>query len=200
LVPETPGSSPVEYVPERIRLDQLLHVGDRIRLGIESPREGYLYVVDRERYRDGARGAPYLLFPIEMMNNGDNRVSPGRLIELPGRADPTPALRVDRRDERHIGEELLLIFSSTRLPGIQAGPRVQRLPEDLVTAWEREFAPVSVRLELVDSGGEWTAAEQSAGSAKRLLTPEDPMPQSIFVTTGNRDRPVMVRVPLEVQP
>jgi hypothetical protein len=200
LVPDTAGSSPRDYVPERIRLDQPLHVGDRIRLGIESPREGYLYIVDRERYRDGSRGTPYLLFPIESMSLGDNHVSPGRLVELPSQADPIPALKVDRRDQRHVGEELLLIFSATRLPAIEPGPREQALPEDLVAAWEREFTPVNLRLELVGSGGVWTAAERSAGGAQRLLTPEDPMPQSIFVTTGGRERPLMVRVALVVQP
>jgi hypothetical protein len=46
----------------------------------------------------------------------------------------------------------------------------------------------------------WTGAENIAGSAQRLLTPEDPMPQSIFVTTGDRSRPLLVRIPLDVEP
>jgi len=61
LLQDAPSGKMVEYVPHRIRLDQPLHDGDRVRVAIEFPQEGFLYVVDRERYRDGALGDPYLI-------------------------------------------------------------------------------------------------------------------------------------------
>jgi hypothetical protein len=199
LVPEAPSSAPTEYVPERISLDESLRVGDRIRLAIESPREGYLYVIDRERYRDAIRGRSYLLFPLTTINHGENRVSAGRLIEIPGQHDPTPAIRVERRDPRHIGEELTLIVSPQPLAGVQVGAAAQVVPEELVSRWEREFTDAPVRLDLVmNREASWTEVEKSAGDGQRQLTPEDPMPQSIFVTNGDHSRGLIVHIPLEV--
>lgn len=48
----------VEYQAERISGEPVLDYGERVRLGIESPRDGYLYVFDRELYHDGSLSAP----------------------------------------------------------------------------------------------------------------------------------------------
>ena len=48
-----------------------------MRVAIELPQEGFLYVVDRERYRDGTSGDPYLIFPVQNLNHGDNKGEPG---------------------------------------------------------------------------------------------------------------------------
>ena len=52
----------LKVTPERVETDTLLREGDRVRLTIEAPRKGYLYVIDRERYADGTSSAPYLIF------------------------------------------------------------------------------------------------------------------------------------------
>jgi hypothetical protein len=199
LMQETPSSKPVEYVPYRIRLDQPLHVGDCVRVAIEFPREGFLYVVDRERYGDGKVGDPYLIFPVENLNHGDNHVSPGRLIEIPGQADPVSALKVVRRDERHIGEELLVLFSPERLTSVPVAKPNTALPAELVENWERELPAATLRLDLAADGDLWTTAEKSAGADQRLLTQADPMPQSIFAAAAAPNGPFLVHVPLEVR-
>ena len=40
-----------------------LRDGDRMRLSIEAPWDGYLYVLNREQYADGSTSDPYLIFP-----------------------------------------------------------------------------------------------------------------------------------------
>jgi hypothetical protein len=199
LVPEGPSNSSVEYVAERIRLDDPLYEGERIRLAIESPREGFLYVVDRERYVDGTHSEPYLLFPLPQFNGGGNRVTAGKLIEIPARSDSTKALRVVRQGDRHVGEEMLIVYSQAPLAGVEADSHSHKLPQALVAGWERDFAPAPVRLDLESSGGLWTSSEKAAGETQRLLTPEDPMPQYIFAGSGDRSRPFLVHVPLEVK-
>jgi hypothetical protein len=199
LIPESPAAGPQPYVPERIAIGEPLRAGDRIRLGIEAPREGYLYVIDRECYRDGSRGAPYLLFPLSSLNHGDNRVRPGKLIELPAQSDPVPALRVEKRDERLTGEELLLMLSPTRLPGVDIEAPERKLREEEVGAWEHQFTPATIRLDMVGPAAGWTVEEQSAGASGRLLTPEDPMPQAIYAVPVAADQPMVVRVWLEVR-
>lgn len=48
LVQEDAGTA--EFIPERVGSATALREGDRVRLSIESPDSGYLYVIDRERY------------------------------------------------------------------------------------------------------------------------------------------------------
>ena len=199
LMQESPAGKQLEYVPHRIRLDQPLHVGDRVRVAIEFPQEGFLYVVDRERYRDGSAGQPYLIFPVQNLNHGNNYVQPGRLIEIPSQADPVTALNVVRRDERHIGEELLILFSPERLSSVPVSRPDSPLPAELVGNWERDWSVMTQRLDLAGDGGVWTLAEKAAGAEQRLLTQADPMPQSIFVAAAPPNRPFLLRLPLEVR-
>ena len=74
---------PTEWTPQRIEADTPLKVGERVRLSIESPRAGYLYVIDREQYADGSYGDAYLIFPTLRTRGGDNEVRPGKLIDIP---------------------------------------------------------------------------------------------------------------------
>jgi hypothetical protein len=197
LVPDDSGVT-VEYVPERIPIDTPLRVGDRVRLSIESPREGYLYVIDRERFNDGALGDPYLLFPAMRLNGGDNRVGPGRLVEIPGQRDKVPAMRVERKDSRHIGEELLILSTSRPVDNLYPGERNRRIPNEVVERLEADMPSDSVRLDLMGDMGAWTAPEKLAGTGEQLLTQEDVMPQSIYASP--RDAAArLVRIFLEVQ-
>jgi serine/threonine protein kinase len=61
LVHET-GAAAEQWTPERVELGTPLALGDRVRISIESPRAGYLYVIDRERYADGSIGVPHVIF------------------------------------------------------------------------------------------------------------------------------------------
>src|ERR1044071_4769400 len=76
-----------QWTPQRIEIDTPLQIGERVRLSIESPREGYLYVIDREQYSDGTLGDAYLIFPTLRTRGGDNRVRAGRLIDIPAQED-----------------------------------------------------------------------------------------------------------------
>ncbi len=76
-----------EWTPQRIEADTPLKVGERVRISIESPRAGYLYVVDREQFADGSLGDPYLIFPTLRTRGGDNQVRPGKLIDIPAQED-----------------------------------------------------------------------------------------------------------------
>lgn len=186
------------YVPERLPAGAPLRVGDRIRLGIEVAHAGYLYVVDRERYVDGTYGAPHLIFPARNLRGGDNRIEPGRLIEIPGQTDRVPALRIERSDPRYVGEELLLIVTSQPIPDLTIEARETPLSAARVTEWERLWGSETVRLDWAGAAPVWTAAEQAAGLRQRLLTQEDPMPASLFKVELKGDG-ALVRIPLAVE-
>src|ERR1044072_8730241 len=81
------GLKQTPYTPERIEASTPLSVGDRVRITVESPRQGFLYIIDREQFQDGSFGEPLLIFPTLHTRGGDTRVLPGRLIDIPAQED-----------------------------------------------------------------------------------------------------------------
>jgi hypothetical protein len=198
LVQDNAGSG--EWTPERVSATSSLRSGDRVRLSIESPQPGYLYVIDRERYTSGERGAPYLIFPTTRTRGGDNQVSAGKLVELPGQDDRPNffSLRPSRPDQRE--EELTILLAPKPIDDLQIGPNALALPADKVAKWEQQWG--GARTEIFElrggAGKPWSGVEQQAGAnATRVLTQDDPPPQSIYrVLAAKPDSPILVKVQL----
>jgi hypothetical protein len=195
LIQEDAATAAVEWTPERVEADTAFTEGERIRLGIESPRDGYLYVVDREQYADGTTSDPYLIFPTLRMRSGDNGVSAGKLIELPDRsAFRLRGMRVDYR-----GELLTVIVTPRPLTDVSAGPSAQRLDRALVERWEKQWGGRVQRFELEGGAGRpYSSVERRAGVEGRLLTQDDELPQSIYHVTGSSGDPLVVSIPLRI--
>jgi hypothetical protein len=193
------GLKQAEWVAERIEADTPLNIGDHVRLSIESPTRGYLYIVDREQYRDGSFGDAMLIFPTLRSRGGDNRVEPGRLIDIPAQEDQysyfTAELTGDRRDQ--IAEVLTIIVTSEPLD-FTLTERPIRIRSSDVVRWERLWSGETEHLELVGGSGQtWTSEEKEAGSAKgRQLTQSGPPPQTVFRVSSTNKTAVLVTVPL----
>lgn len=181
------AQSATEWTPQRVGVGTAFTAGDRVRISIESPHEGYLYVVDRERYANNTSGEPYLIFPTSRTRGGDNRVVAGRLIEIPAQTDGPPYFTLQASRPEQVAEAITVILTHDPLPGITAGATPLRLKEETVADWERRGGAVAERLELVGGvGRKWSTVEQRAGAdTTRLLSQQDPPPQTVFrvVTT-----------------
>ena len=117
------GNESGEWTPERVEADTVFTSGDRVRLSIESPRNGYLYVINREQYSDGTMSDPYLIFPTQRNRGGDNSVKAGKVIELPGRS----AFRLEPQNANYVGEVLTLLITPQPLTEITPGPGMIKL-------------------------------------------------------------------------
>jgi hypothetical protein len=192
---ESQRTETVEWTPERVEADTRFSAGDRVRLSIESPRAGYLYVIDREIYADGTASDPYLIFPTQRMRDGDNAVSAGRVIELPGRsAFKLTPLRSDYR-----GERLTILVTAEPLPQVAVPADVERLDPSLVAQWETQWAAAAERLELVGGAGRaYTGTERDAASQGRLLTQADELPQTLFRVLSSPGSPVVLSLTLGI--
>jgi hypothetical protein len=193
------SSNTVEWVPERVGINTSLREGDRVRLTIESPDAGYLYVIDRERYSSGERGMPYLIFPTSRTRSGDNRVTGGKLVDIPAQDDRPNffTLRHSRPDQSE--EELTVILTPEPLKGLDIGPKALALTSEQVAAWEKQWGAGSVqRFELSGGAGKtWTKAEQEAAADRtRLLTQEDPAPQTVYRIAVKPSEPLLVKIRL----
>jgi hypothetical protein len=194
-------SDPTHWTPERIESDAPLKVGDRVRISIEAPRAGYLYVIDREQYADGSLGDAYLIFPTKRTRGGDNRVRPGKLIDIPAQEDnphhftlvPSPA----RSDQ--VGEVLSIILSPQPLDALVITDKpLQIEPEDVVK-WEKLWGAAFEKFEMEGGAGlAWTRQEREASSQSggRYLTQDEPSPQTIYRLAGNANRALLVNVKL----
>jgi Domain of unknown function (DUF4384) len=188
-----------EWVPERIASSSSLNAGDRVRLSVESPEAGYLYVIDRERYASGERGDPYLIFPTSRTHNGDNRVTGGRLVDIPAQDDRPSFFTLRRSRADQTEEELTMLLTQEPIEGLEIGPKAILLKNEQVAGWEKQFGASKVeRFELSGGTGKtWTRAEQqSAADATRLLTQDDPPPQTIYRVASNPGERLMVKVRL----
>ncbi len=72
------------WMADRVEADTTFREGDHVRISVESPRAGYLYVVDRDLFSDGTTGSAMLIYP---WSHADNQMRPGRLVDIPAQED-----------------------------------------------------------------------------------------------------------------
>jgi len=194
------GLKQAQYTPERIEASTPLSVGDRVRITVESPRPGFLYIIDREQYVDGSFGDPMLIFPTLKTRGGDNRVMPGKLIDIPAQEDQysyfTAQPAGSRRDQ--VAEVLTVILAPSPLP-VTIGDQPLKILPSQVSEWEKLWGGLTETLELIGGAGRpWTNEEKAASAANgRQLTQGGPPPQTVYrVAARKTGGPLMVTVPL----
>lgn len=196
------------WTPERMDAAAPLRDGDRVRMSIESPWDGYLYVIDRERYSDGSTSDPYLIFPTANSRGGDNAVTAGRVIEIPAQTDRIPYFRLDSqragRQSTQTAELISVVVAPARLPELEGGTKASsgpvKLPAQKVAQWEDQWGVETEVLVLVDGIGKpWTRVEREAGMGARLLVQQEPFPQNIFRVLPRPGAPVMVNLSLLIE-
>jgi hypothetical protein len=196
LLLEEAGTATDEWTPERVESQAAFASGDRVRLSIESPRDGYLYVFDREQYADGSTSDPYLIFPTQRVRGGDNSVGAGKVVELPDkRAFVLKPMRSDYR-----GELLTVIVASAPLPEVAVGPTLQKFDAAVVERWERDWGAAAERFEMAGGAGKTYTKEEKEAAAGHVLTQADELPQTLFRVTARHGSPLLVAVPLKIAP
>lgn len=170
-----------EWVPERISANTRLGAGDRIRVSVEAARAGYLYVIDREQYADGSLGEPYLIFPTTRTLNGDNKVSVGKLAEIPAQEDSPPFFTIRKSRPDQVAEVLSVLVTPAPLEGVEITDKAQKLTGAQVANWEKLWSTSVGRLDMESVGQTWTKEEKDAGALNiRALTATAPAPQMLF--------------------
>ncbi len=193
------GEETTELIPERVSSTSRLNAGDRVRLMLESPEHGYLYLIDRERYASGERGTPYLIFPTMRTRAGDNKVAGGKLIDIPAQGDRPNFFTLRRSRPDQVAEELTVLLTPEPLEGVTIGENALALSNAQVAAWEKQWGSVKPEVfELTGGAGKaWTRAEQDAAAdGTRRLTQDDPPPQTVYRVAVKPGAPLAVEVRL----
>jgi hypothetical protein len=187
-----------ELVAERVPSETKFRKGEKVRLSVETPQTGYLYVIDREQYADGSYSAAYLIFPTSTIRGGDNAVEPGRLIEIPDQDDDVPYFILKSRRADYVGEIITFLITSRPLPNLRITSDKQELSNELVSQWEQKWKAPAKRIELSRAvGAAYTLVEKAAGAGgANLLDQDDPPPQSIYSVTMKTADGLMITLPL----
>lgn len=197
------GSSglPTASVPVRVGAEHVFGLGDSVRLTVESPQSGYLYVFDRERYEDGSLGEAMLIFPTARTRGGDNRVSAGYLIDIPAWTDNVPYFLLKSGRADYAGELLTFLVSPRPLQDFSIGDAPLAVPRrtlnDLEEKWE-----VAADLYEMEGGVGAVPSEaelQAAQSRTRQLVQTEATPQTIYRMRVRRDSPFLLSIPLRAR-
>ncbi len=196
---KTDKAKVASWTPIRIPAETPLPAGQRVRLSIEAARSGYLYVINREQYADGTVGAPYLTFPTTSLRGGDNQVTVGQPIDLPGLEDDPWYFTLEPSRPDQIGEIISIIVAPKPIPDLKIGESEVQLPNELVENWEKMWGAKVGRLELVGGAGKpWTKEEKAASAAKgQPLKRNDPLPQTVYYRSNAKpDEPLLISLRL----
>jgi len=184
------------WVAERVESEAILRAGEYIRLTVESPSNGYLYVIDRDVLADGANGVAKLIFP---WSGADNRLAPGRLIDIPRQEDDPSYFTASLTSENQVGELLTFIVTTNPLVVPVADEALPVASKD-VTEWERLWGGPTERYEMEGGAGAvWTLEEQRAAAQRRRtqLTRDDPAPQTVYRVYTSNGKGVLVNLQLK---
>jgi hypothetical protein len=189
-----------DFVPERVEANTALSEGDHVRLSVEVPGNGYLYVIDREQYNDGTTGAPYLIYPNQLTRSGDNAVAPGRQIEIPDRRDEPNCFTIRASRKGQSAELLSLVVTPQPLPGLTIGDE-PLLVDKLYAEWEKKWAVHAERFEQDGGAGRpWTEKEkQAGGAAGTTLTQDDELPQTLYRVNAKMGTPMVLQIALRIK-
>ncbi|HSB08070.1 MAG TPA: DUF4384 domain-containing protein [Blastocatellia bacterium] len=189
-----------EWIAERIEAGSPLNEGDRVRISIESPSSGYLYVIDREQHSDGSLGDAYVIFPTDRTRGGNNTVAGGRVIEFPAQDDNPPYFTLTRSSADHVGEMLVVIVSPQPLADVRIGSEPTKIASELVARWEKDWGAKADQFELEGGAGRaYTSEEKAAGAdGSRMLRQGDPLPQTVFRLDAKPGSPLLVKIILRI--
>lgn len=202
LVLEPDPNQPTrELEPERINADTPLAEGDKVRISIEAPTFGYLYVIDREIYADSGLGDPYLIYPNRQTRPGDNITAPGRMLEIPEQEARPNCFTIRAQRPGLAGELLSVVISPSAFQDLQIGGDPLKLEKARVVEWERQWGEGVQQLDLIGGLGEgWTEREKQAGANhKTRLTTSDAPPQNLYRINAKPGSPFLVNIPLKLR-
>jgi hypothetical protein len=185
-----------QWTAVRVEGDVTFREGDYVRLSVESPRTGYLYVLDRDLFSDGTTGDPMLIFP---WIGADNKLFPGGLIDIPEQEDDPSYFTARLSGPNQAGELLTFIVTNTPLDLPVTDKPLRISPKDL-SDWEKSWGGVAERYEMEGGAGElWTQEEQQSASKdrRRQLTRDDPAPQTIYRVFTSNNKGMLVNFVLK---
>ena len=188
----------LDWTPFKTSLSTPITEGDYLRLGVQSSRPGFLYIVDRDIYRDGEKGPATLIFPTLRLRGGSNAVG-GRIpVEIPHPLDRPPALRAVRTRADQTAIEIFAIVTQQPISDLTAATDAQAVSSKRIEQWEREWGrDVDFVEDRSVIGKEYTAAQREAAVS---FVEDSASPFMIFFRRTDRNDPMLAKATIQLVP
>ena len=152
--------------------------------------------------QEPAQALVYLKDALALWRTLGDRRGEGDTLRIQGQAltglDRPSFFTMHKSRADQVEEEITVLLTPKPLEGFEIGPAALALPSEQVAGWEKQWKGKAEVFELAGGAGKaWTAAEQRvAADSTRLLTQDDPAPQTVYrVETGPGD-PMLITVRL----
>jgi hypothetical protein len=189
-----------EQLIERLDTNAAYEEGDTIRLRIESPTAGFLYIVDQERYADGSLGSAKLVFPTLRLRKGNNSIESWKPIDVP--AYPAvwgfkPAdLNEGETRKTQIAEVLTIIISPTVLVDpVRITEKQLVLNKGEFEGWRAKWRTAIQQFDLENGLGD-TSKTKGIEQKGEEANDDELGPQTTYRVTIKPGNPLWVTVPL----
>ena len=188
-----------DLIPERIDINEPIIAGQKFRFSLEVAQEGYLYIIDQERYSDGSLGEAYLIFPTTQTRKGNNRVKAGISIEVPDQIDRIPYFTLLVNNPKYSGEQLTIVVSPIPIKDIPISSSAKKLSKEQVENLQNLQSSIQILNLEGTANNNYTSVEKSAGKGNSLLTQEDPLPQTLYQVATKPNKPFVFSIPIAVK-
>jgi hypothetical protein len=190
----------VTLVPMRAESETLFADGDSLRLSIEVPYQAYIYVFNREQYRDGMLGEPYLVYP---GTSDVKRSEPGRLVSIPNESDSLEITPSSTSQEK-VAEVFVVVVTPQaikELPPLKDEEENRAVDGQQFERWEKEWGARVWKFERQGGrGASITQVEKSAGKTSgAALTETDPQPQTVYHVARKSTEVLWLSIPIKIR-
>ncbi|MEO8659587.1 MAG: TIR domain-containing protein [Bryobacteraceae bacterium] len=189
-----PDDAPTKVSLTPVRIPETLELpkAAKFRLGIETSRDGYLYVIDQEQFGENGLGAPQLIFPTKRLRGGNNHLASAELIEIPAPEDLTPYFELRSSQPDYRGELLTVVITPEPITNLV-------LDAATLKHWQTTWTVPTRRIATGTPGAIPTDTELEARNVLgRRLGQNDPLPALVFTIDAKATAPVMIQTPIRV--
>ena len=177
----------VMMVPARAESETVFADGDLLKMSIEPPFESYIYIINREQYKDGSYSEPYLIFPEKSDADRNGKGFPGKLVFLPSENDDDKfeVTQLTRDGAEKVAEVFTVVLSRQpikELPPLETSDVPRRIDKQQFEHWQNEWSGRAWKFEKQGSADtSITRVEKTAGAkVGARLTESDPYPQTVY--------------------
>jgi hypothetical protein len=200
------GEKTVMMVPARAESETVFTEGDLLKMSIEPPFESYIYIINREQYKDGSYSEPYLIFPARADIGTNDKGFPGRLLFLPSENDDDKfeLTRLNPEGAEKVAEVFTIVLSQQplkELPPLEKSNEPRRIEKPQFERWQNEWGGRVWSFERQgSSGASITRVEKKAGAkVGSKLTEDDPYPQTVYHVARNLAGILLFNVSLKIR-
>ncbi len=194
----------IKVTPRRINSDTQFSNGDGFRFSLDVPISGFVYIFNREGYKDGTLSTPYLIFPRVQDKDKADKTIAGKLIFIPNVGEHFEIEETTEINKVKAKEIYYILITPNRLPETEMplleSDEPRKISPKIFAKYEKFKAPFW-KFESTDEAGKAiTKIEKLASTDNNgALEEDDPLPQTICRIAKKLGEPIIFTISAEIK-